>query len=220
MRNKIIFWVILIATLGLVPLMILPTINFAVVRQPSVALNVAQRFFGLTAFVLMFWQIMLGASLEKWAKKIGGWIFNFHVWEGIVIYSLIFLHPLTFLLFQHFIGRETDPINIFLGVCLFCDPKIEYIYTLGRIAFWLLTIGVFAAFYRSATPFMKRNWRKFHVLNYLVFLLMGIHGFILGPDIAAKPFLYFTIVAYLLVIYTVVRKLPNLYSSYRTWLKS
>jgi predicted ferric reductase len=220
MKNKIIFWVILIAILGLVPLTIVPTINFAVIRLPSVVLNVLQRFFGLTAFVLMFWQIMVGANMEKFAKKVGDWIFNFHVWEGIVIYSLVVLHPLVFVFFQHFIGQGTDPINVFLGVCLFCDPKVEYIYTLGRVAFWLLTIGVFAGIYRSANPFMRKNWRKFHVLNYFVFLLIGIHGFILGPDLAVRPFIYFAIPAYLIVIYTIVRKFPALLASYKKWISS
>jgi len=220
MKNRIIFWIIFIATLGLVPLTMLPTLNFAVIRLPNVALNVAQRILGLTAFVLLFWQIMLGANMEKWAKKFGGWVFNFHVWEGIIIYSLVVLHPLMFMFLQHFVGHGTDPINVFLGICLFCDPKIEYVYTLGRIAFWLLTIGVFAGIYRSANSFMKKNWRKFHVLNYLAFLLIGIHGFILGPDIPSKPFIYFAIVAYLLVVYTIVRKLPALLVSYKKWISS
>jgi len=220
MRNKIIFWIILIAILGLVPLTILPTINFTVIRLPSVALNVFQRFFGLTAFVLLFWQIIIGANMEKLTKKLGGWVFNFHVWEGIIIYFLLILHPLMFMFFQHFIGQGTDPINVFLGVCLFCDPKIEYFYTLGRVAFWLITIGVFAGLYRSANPFMKKNWRKFHVLNYFVFLLIGVHGFILGPDLPTKPFIYFAIPVYLIILYTIVRKLPGLFASYRKWISS
>jgi predicted ferric reductase len=220
MRNKIIFWTILVATLGLVPLTILPTLNFAVIRMPNVALSVFQRVFGLSTFVLLFWQIIIGANMESFAKKVGNWIFNFHVWEGIVIYSLIVLHPLMFMFLQHFVGRGTDPINVFLGVCLFCNPKIEYIFTLGRIAFWLLTIGVFAGFYRHANSFMKANWRKFHALNYVAFLLVGIHGFIFGPDLPSKSFIYFAIPAYLIVLYTILRKLPDLFTSYKNWLKS
>jgi DMSO/TMAO reductase YedYZ heme-binding membrane subunit len=168
----------------------------------------------------MFWQIMIGAYMEKITKKLGNWVFDFHVREGIIIYSLAVLHPLAFLLVNHFSGAGTDPIGIFLGVCLLCDPKYEYFYTLGRIAFWLLTIGVFAGFYRSATPFMKKNWRKFHVINYAVFLIAGVHGFFVGQDFKSKPFFYFAIIAYLLVIYTIVRKIPSLISSYKKWISS
>lgn len=168
----------------------------------------------------MFWQIMIGAYMKKLAEKFGEWIFNFHIREGIVIYSLAVLHPLAFLLANHFSGTGADPIDVFLGVCLLCDPKYEYFYTLGRVAFWLLTVGIFAGIYRSATPFMKKNWRKFHIINYVVFLVVGIHGYFSGPDIASKPFFYFVVVAYLLVIYTIIRKIPGLVTSYKKWISS
>jgi methionine sulfoxide reductase heme-binding subunit len=202
MRNKIIFWTVFIATLSLVPLTIFSNFNFAVIKHPSVFLNLIQRILGLTVFVLMFWQIIIGAYMEKFAKKVGNWIFNFHVGEGILVYLLIIFHPVAFVFFQYFIGKGLDPITAFLGICIFCDPKIEYLYTLGRIAFWFLTIGVLAGIYR---------WRKMHILNYLVFLLMVVHGFILGPDVAAKPFLYFTIVSTLLVLYSSITQLKAVF---------
>lgn len=158
--------------------------------------------------------------MKKLEEKLGEWVFNFHIREGIVIYSLAVLHPLAFLLANHFSGVGTDPVGVFLGVCLFCDPKYEYFYTLGRVAFWLLTIGVFAGLYMSASPFMKRNWKKFHVINYVVFLLAGVHGYFSGPDVASKPFFYFAIIAYVLVIYTIVRKIASLIASYRKWISS
>jgi predicted ferric reductase len=221
MRNKILFWIVLIALLSLVPLRILSVPNFwGILKYPSVLFGLLQRTFGLTVFILMFWQIMIGANIEKWAKKLGDWIFDFHLWEGIVIYALAILHPLAFVLSRYFSGRGLDPISAFLGVCLLCDPEYEYFYTLGRVAFWLLTIGVFAGLYKHATLFMKNNWNKFHALNYVVFLLVGAHGFLLGPDFRSIPFFYFAIVAYLLVIFTIVRKIPDLIASYKKWISS
>jgi len=45
--------------------------------------------------------------MDKFTEKLGNWVFDFHVWEGIVIYALAIVHPLIFLLFQHFIRIGT-----------------------------------------------------------------------------------------------------------------
>jgi DMSO/TMAO reductase YedYZ heme-binding membrane subunit len=90
---------------------------------------------------------------------------------------------------------------------------------LGIVSFWLLTITVLAAEFKKANPWMRANWRKLHVLNYLVFLIVGLHGFLIGTDFKIQPFYSFAIVAYLSVLYTVVRKLPLLLSTYKNWLK-
>jgi predicted ferric reductase len=161
---------------------------------------------------------MLGAFMERWINKFGGWVFNFHVFNGIVIYTLAILHPLAFLLSRHFIGAGLDPIFVFLGFCFYCQTKLDLYYTLGRIAFWLITIGVLAGFLRKSTPFMRFNWRKFHILNYVAFLIIGVHGYLLGTDFLTQPFFTFSIIAYLLVIYTIVRKLPNLILFCKKWL--
>ncbi len=207
--------------MSLVPLRMLSVPNFwGILKYPSVLFGLLQRAFGLTVFILMFVQIIMGADLEKWENKFGNWIFKFHLGNGIVIYLLAILHPLAFVLSKYFSGRGLDPISAFLGVCLWCDPRHEYFFTLGRVAFWLLTVGVFAGLYRHAALFMKNNWKKFHALNYVVFLLVGAHGFLLGPDFRSIPFFYFAIVAYLLVIFTIVKKIPGLIASYKKWIKS
>jgi DMSO/TMAO reductase YedYZ heme-binding membrane subunit len=221
MKNKLIFWGILIALLSIVPLTMLDSVNFSIAfKFPSGIASLLQRLLGLTAFVLMFWQLMLGAYMERWINRFGGWVFNFHVANGIVIYTLALLHPLAFLLFRHYIGIAIDPIYVFLGFCLYCQTKLDFYYTLGRIAFWLLTIGVLAGFFRKATPFMRFNWRKFHVLNYIAFLIVGVHEYLLGTDYMTQPFFYFSLIAYLLVIYTIIRKLPNLFNTYKKWISS
>jgi predicted ferric reductase len=221
MKNKIIFWAILIVLLGLVPWTVLQNINIAaVLKYPTAMFSLIQRLLGLFAFVLMFWQIMLGTYMGKLTDKLGGWVFNFHVLEGIVIFSLVLLHPLAFLFFRHFSGAGTDPVFVYLGFCLFCQTKLDFYYTLGRIAFWLLTVGVFAGLFRAATPYLRVNWLKFHIITYVVFLISGIHGFLLGTDFLSPPFFYFAIAASLLVLYTIVRKLPNLLVSYKKWLNS
>jgi methionine sulfoxide reductase heme-binding subunit len=221
MKNKLIFWGVLIAILSIVPLTVLPTVNLPLILKfPASTASLLLRLLGLTAFVLLFWQLMIGAYMERWINKFGGWVFKFHIFNGIAIYSLAILHPLAFLFSRYFIGIGADPIFIFLGFCVYCQTKLNLYYTLGRISFWLLTIGVLAGFFRSINPFMRFNWRKFHVLNYVAFLIVGVHEYLLGTDYMTQPFFAFSMIAYVLIIYTIVRKLPNLLSFYKKWMNS
>jgi len=218
--KKIIFWVLLLGLLSLVPLTVIKSVSVPyLMANRSAMMNLVQRIFALTAFVLLFWQIMLGAYMQKWTDKLGGWVFKFHVIQGTMIYALVFLHPVFFMLFNFFAGRGIDPFYVFTQVCVFCKSP-ELYYSLGRVSFWLINIAFFAGLFRTTTPYMRANWRKFHIINYLVFLLVGIHGFFSGTDFRIKPFFTFAIIACLIVVYTIIRKLPSLVSFLKNWLRS
>jgi predicted ferric reductase len=210
-KNKIIFWMVFLLLLSLVPITILSTTSLAAaIKFPATIMNLIQRILGLTIFVLLFWQILLGSFMTKLTEKFGGWIYNFHVTEGIIIYTLVLLHPTFFVLFNYFAGRGLDPFYVFTQVCLLCENRQELYYTLGRISFWLINITVFVGLFRTTTPFLRRHWKKFHDLNFIVFLLIGIHGLSIGTDFMQMPFFAFAIVAYLIVLYIFfVRKLPK-----------
>ena len=152
--------------------------------------------------------------MEYWTNKLGGWVFNFHIMEGIAIYTLILMHPIMFVLMNHFIGKGFDAFFVFLGFCVLCHTKLDLYYMLGRTAFWLLNISVWAGLLRASTQFMRVNWRKFHVLNYLIFLIVGFHGFLLGTDFSYPPFIFFAVPAYLTILIVVIFvKLPTLFAS-------
>ena len=156
---------------------------------------------------MLFAQIMLGAFLPRLTEKFGGWLFKFHIFQGLTIYGLVLAHILAFALSDYFANRGVDPFYIVTDFCLLCGTSREFYLTLGRLSFWLITVSVFAGFFRTATPFMRVYWRKFHILNYLLFLLIGIHGFFLGTDFTSMPFFAFAIVAYIVVLVVIVMKL-------------
>ncbi|HKC04728.1 MAG TPA: hypothetical protein VKC54_02560 [Patescibacteria group bacterium] len=214
-KNKIIFYILWLGALSLVPISILSNTSFSeALKVPATFVNFIQRFLGLTAFTLMFFQVILGAFMDFWTEKLGGWVFKFHIMEGITIYTLIVLHPISFMVFNYFIGHGLNPFFVFVDFCILCSTKIDLYYTLGRTAFWLLNISVWAALFRTATPFMRVNWRKFHILNYLVFLIVGLHGFFLGTDFSYMPFIIFAIPAYITVLGIIIFiKLPGLFRS-------
>lgn len=220
--RKFIFFVIWTTLLLLAPVTIIHTVPLTVAFKNHVILtNFIQRFFGLTALTLMFVQLILGAFMSKWIEKLGLWILNFHIFEGILIYMLVLLHPMFFMIFKYLVGMGLDPYFAFVNICLLCKTPLDYYYTLGRISFWLLTVSVFAGLFRKATPWLRANWRKLHVLNYPIFLLVGLHGFLVGTDFRVQPFYVFAIMAYLIVVAIVVFvELPRFYRTYINWLRS
>jgi len=220
--KKFVFFAILATILLLVPITALHTTPLALVlKNPATITNYIQRIIGLFAFTLLFVQIILGAFMDKLTKKLGGWIFKFHVVEGAAVYSLALLHPLFFMIFNHYIGIGWNPYLVFINICLLCDKPIDYYYTLGRVSFWLLTIAVLAAKFRTATPWLKANWRKLHVINYAVFLIVGAHGFLIGQDFRAQPFYSYAIVAYAIVVGVVIFiEIPRLYKNYNNWIRN
>lgn len=178
MSKKAIFYLLWFFLLVLGPITVIRNTPPYFLAEPSGLLNFLQRIIGLMAFTLLFIQIILGSLMEKLVEKLGGWIFKFHITEGIVAYGLILVHPLLL---------KFDPLYVFLG---FSSQGAEFYYSFGRSAFWLLTVGVAAGLLRTQ-PWLQNNWRKFHVLNYVAFFLVWYHSFKVGTDIGTFPFSFF-----------------------------
>jgi predicted ferric reductase len=220
--KKVIFltgWFLIISLSFLTIIQVTPVA--LALTAPVFLTNYIQRVLGLLVFSLFFVQIILGAFMKKILNKLGGWIFNFHVFEGILVYVLVFLHPISYLLTIYFAGAGLDPYRVFVNACIICKSPSDYFLTLGRVSFWLLSISVFAALFRKATPWLKANWRKLHVLNYFIFLIVGLHGFFLGSDFRVQPFFTFAIVAYVIILGIIVFiEIPRLFKNFRNWVNS
>ncbi len=210
-KNKIILFAGWLALISLGVFTVFRNDLFSPALQNRIILaNFIQRILGLMAFTMMFVQLIIGAYMEKWVQKFGPWVFKFHIFQGILIYSIILLHPVFFMLANYFSGHKFDLFFAFIDVCVLCSKKIDFYYNFGRIAFWLTSIAVFAGIFRAATPFMRVNWRKFHILNYAAFLIVGIHGFYLGTDFMTPPFSIFAVAAFVAVLAVIVVKSATL----------
>ena len=206
MKAKIIFYLVWILTLLIVPLTILKLTPLGLAFSTSqLTLSFLQRLTGLLVFTLFFWQIILGAFMGKWIEKLGGWVFKFHVLEGAVIYSLVSLHPLLFVLFRFKSLGILDPFYVFTDVCVLCANKIEFLYTLGRVGFWLITLAVVVVELRIQ-PWLRIHWRKFHIFNYFAFLLIAVHARGVGTDTRFTPFVWFYWISITIVVFTIFYK--------------
>ena len=209
--KKFLFYLVWIIILSVGPITVIKNTPLELLSTNRIILvNFIQRILALTAFTMLFTQIVLGSFMHKWIEKLGAWVLRFHMWEGLTAYVLVILHPLMFFLFNYFIYRSRDIFYIFVDVCILCKPPIEYFYSLGRLSFWLLSLAIAAALLRTATPFLRLHWRKFHALNYLTFLLVWIHSLGVGSDIGARPFSFFHAPALIVVTAILVFKLYGL----------
>ena len=182
----ILVWLLLIVLSVISPV---KEFKFVLASKNQVLLiGLFQRILGLLAFTLLFIQIFLGAFMGRLTEKLGEWVFNFHLFNGKLLYTLILLHPALYMLYLFKIKGVLDPFYIYSDLCVLCKGNFEHFYNLGRVALWLITAGIIAAVFRASDPFLKKNWRKFHLLNYFAFFLVAAHAKVLGTDVSTTPF--------------------------------
>lgn len=164
---------------------------FGVVAPNSIiTANIFQRIFGLTVFIMFSVQLMVGALMPRLTEKFGGWVYSLHIYNGAIVYLFTLLHILAFGMLSYFAGRGFDPFYLFSDFCILCTNSAEHYVNLGRFAFLFLTAAVGAAAFRTVSNFLRTHWRKFHILNYLIFALMSVHTYLLGTDVLTAPFVY------------------------------
>lgn len=163
--------------------------------------NLLQRITGITALFLITLHIYLGSS-KKFLK--------FHMWNGILAYTFILIHPLLLIVYKYLYISKIDPFYVFTDVCLLCDGKYEYLINFGRLAFYFLTIGVLASYFRNINDWLKINWRKLHILNYFAFYFVSIHSYNIGTDATTKLFLIFFWACQVIVATVIIKKIKSL----------
>lgn len=147
--------------------------------------------------------------MDKLSNKLGRWVLSFHIFNGILLYALVLLHPAFYMLFLYKLKGVLNPFYIYSDLCVLCQGNLEHFYNLGRVAFWLITAGIIAAIFRSSGSFLRKNWRKFHILNYLAFLFVSAHAITIGTDSRSPLFLIYFILLQIVVIGSIFKKLKT-----------
>lgn len=167
--------------------------------------NFLLRVLALVALPLLAWQITLGAFMGQLASKLGGWVAKYHFNQGIIIGTLILMHPLMRLVERYLSVATLNPFYIFTDVCLLCQDKNELYYSFGRFGFWLIVMAIIAAKLRE-WDWWKANWRYFHWANYLGFLVIFVHGLKIGTDFHSAYYLPLAYLSLGLVVVSLIYK--------------
>lgn len=163
--------------------------------------NLLQRASGIIAIGLIALQIYLGATRKA---------LRFHRINGIVAYTFVLLHPVFMVVMNYLVYGKMDFFYPFVDVCLLCPSKVDTFVNLGRIGFWLITIGVFAARFRKISNWLDLNWRKLHILNYFAFYFISSHAINLGSDSKSIWFTVYFSILQIVVIYSIIVRLRRL----------
>ena len=212
--RRYIFYAIWFLLLSLPLITFLKNTNLSTAfSNPVLILNTFQRLTGMTAYILLFIQIMLGAFMDHWVQVIGAKAYKFHITQGLFIYGLVLVHPTLYLLITYQLTNNL--LQSFLVILPSFKNQTETLLVFGKTALLLLTVSVTAAYFRTK-PFFRRNWKAFHILNYLVFYLVFYHARI-GTDLASQPFDTFYWLALFLVTMTIIYKLfyPRLFKMFQ-----
>lgn len=183
---------------------IVHTPTSSIFQNQIVLINFLQRLLATTAFGLLVSQLILGSNMAWFTNRFGPKLFSWHVVEGLIVYFLLILHPLMQSIIDFKIGGLTNAVFLLLPFTR------TYSYDIGKLAFIFLSVAVFAGYFRSK-PFLRRNWRKFHILNYIVFYIVVLHSLLLGTDTLRLPFFAFYLVSILIVSGILTRKFVKKY---------
>lgn len=151
---------------------------------------------GLTAFTLLWMQLMVG-SLMPWLKKLFRGIERFHRTQGVFVFLFALGHP-GFLVVG--IG-----IQAYLSRSFVSSTLVPYL-LLGQIAIILLSLSVLAALMRKVA-WVKRWWRLIHLLNYVTFIFVWLHSWNLGSDIRGSVLEYIWIAYGLTFVFALTMRL-------------
>lgn len=159
------------------------------------------RLSGVIALGLLTVQIYLGANRKN---------IKLHMLNGILTYIVVLIHPIFYLLFRYYAIGKIDPLYVFVDVCVLCQGIHEHYLNLGRISFYLLTITVISVKFKNISNWLKENWRKLHILNYVAFYFVSIHSILIGTDSKNIFFIIYFLICQLIVLVSVYKKLKTI----------
>lgn len=168
--------------------------------------NYLQRSLGLSSFIILALQIVIGAFRSALSKRFGQWVLGFHSLQGKFLYALIFSHIISYLFYMFFFTGKVNLFYIFTDFCVLCELRRELYISMGRISFILLNFTILAVVLRHLKP-MIGNWIYIHKLNYIIFFMISLHFFFVGSDIKYLPIKLIFYVCNLIVFSTLIFKL-------------
>lgn len=177
-----------------------------ILLNSNTILTFLQRLFGLWAFTLLFFQVILGSYMFKVAQRLGSWVHKVHITQGLFAYALTFFHPFVYFIILAETSKKINPFYIYTDFCILCKTRPELFSSFGRVSFWVLTLTVTAALLRTM-PIFRNKWKFFHYLNYVAFFAVGIHAWGIGSDVHTPPYLWFHVGAMVVVSLIVLAKL-------------
>lgn len=139
----------------------------------SVYLYEGGRLVALIAFVLMFFQFVLGSKIPWVERGLGpAAVFKIHRRSGLIAIVLILSHPALLLASERLQGYAS-PLSPIKGV--------------GVLALVLLCAAVLSALLSRKLHLKLKTWKRIHKAAYVVFPLAWVHSLTIGTAVQKWP---------------------------------
>jgi methionine sulfoxide reductase heme-binding subunit len=140
------------------------------------AIWILTRAYGLIAFVLLFFLILIGELRLLGFNK----LFKMHSSIGIITFYVVFLHFLSAVFDKFKWGKNLTFVD-FLGFN-FSDKWMIFL-SLGTIAGYLIIVVCITSIRNNIQKLGFKNWKLVHFLGYLILTVVFVHSIILGTDV-------------------------------------
>ncbi len=144
-------------------------ILFFLFLERDTAIRMTVRAAGLLGYFFVFLAILSSEYMIQMKKVFGRPFMNIHHHFARVGVVMILAHPI-------FIAYQFG-LSVFVPVFY---PVMEFLMLAGRLALYLFIIAVLAGVYRKKIP---KKWKDIHALNYLGFVLVFFHAWLIGTDL-------------------------------------
>jgi sulfoxide reductase heme-binding subunit YedZ len=148
----------------------LAVVLLALGQMPAPPLYMVIRAAALLGYMGLFWLIVSSEYVRQMRALFGRVYLKVHHPLSVITWVLIVAHPLAFALF-------VNDAKVLLPVF---SPLQQFLQLAGRPALYLFTLATVGALVRRS---LKTSWRYLHKLNYLAFLLVFIHAWLIGTDL-------------------------------------
>jgi len=142
---------------------------FFLYQEKGSAINFIVRAAALFGYLFLFLAILSSEYRIQMKKVFGRPFLNIHHHLARAGVALVLLHPL--------LVAYQSGLSAFLPVFY---PVMDFLMLAGRPAFYIILIAVLAGVYRKRIP---KKWRDIHALNYLGFVLVFFHAWLIGTDL-------------------------------------
>ncbi len=142
---------------------------FFLLQDRGTAAGTVARAAGLFGYFFIFLAILSSEYMIRIKKIFGRPFMNIHHHLARAGVAMILVHP-ALIAYQ-------SGLSSFVPVF---SPFMDFLRLAGRPALYIILIAVLAGLYRKRIP---KKWKDIHALNYLGFVLVFFHAWLIGTDL-------------------------------------
>lgn len=159
-------------------------------------INLIQRLIAILALVLLSIQIYTNTN-----KK----LFTYFM------YLFIFVEPILVILARYIFNSDLDPFYMYTDLCVLCDGRGEFIINFLRIAFFSVSIAVFAPLFGYLDKTVKRYEKYLYYFYFVGFYSLSLYLFNSGPIIKPLWFVALFWVCQIVVLMKVFKEIKEIF---------